>query len=198
MPEGCWRPSSPSLKLEVGRRRISAAIRERHANAQPCFIPLKMNGRDAGGITLSHACSRFEPMVRAARAKIGGTLRTPLSVAMMTDQSVPMMTTKSIAASVCPNQRIASGTQQTLGSVCKPSASTPSVSSQSLNRGGQQSERQASRDADHAASQSPSPNGFTGCHTATPRAIYPGSADERQMVGSHGRDQNVFRTEWRR
>src|SRR5262245_63630654 len=58
---------------------------------------------------------------------------TPLSVAMMTDQSVPMMTTKSIAASVCPNQRIASGSQQTLGSVCKPSASTPSVSSQSLN-----------------------------------------------------------------
>src|ERR1700751_6439041 len=43
-------------------------------------------------------------------------------------------TTKSIAVSVCPNQSSASGTQQTLGSVCKPSASTPSVSSQNLYR----------------------------------------------------------------
>ena len=59
-------------------------------------------------------------MVRAARAKIGGIVRAPLSVAMITDQSVPMTTTNSIALSVCPNQSSASGTQQTLGSVCKP------------------------------------------------------------------------------
>ena len=30
-----------------------------------------------------------------------------------------MMSTKSIAVSVCPNQSSASGTQQTLGNVCK-------------------------------------------------------------------------------
>jgi hypothetical protein len=49
------------------------------------------------------AGAAFEPIVRAARAKIGGTLRTPLSVTVITDQSVPMITTKRIAASVCPN-----------------------------------------------------------------------------------------------
>ena len=97
-------------------------------------MPLTMNGSEAGRITLNHVCRPFEPIVRAARAKIGGTLPTPLSVAMITDQSVPMTTTKSIAVSVCPNQSSASGTQQTLGSVCRPSASTPMVSSQNLNR----------------------------------------------------------------
>jgi hypothetical protein len=45
-----------------------------------------------------------------------------------------MMTTKSIAISVCPNQSSARGIQQTLGSVCKPSASNPIVSSQNLTR----------------------------------------------------------------
>src|SRR5229473_1636749 len=40
-----------------------------------------------------------------------------------------MITTNNIAPSVCPNHSNASGTQQTLGSVCKPSASTPIVSS---------------------------------------------------------------------
>ena len=39
-----------------------------------------------------------------------------------------MMTTNSIAFSVCPNHSSASGIQQTLGSVCSPSASTPMVS----------------------------------------------------------------------
>ncbi len=39
-----------------------------------------------------------------------------------------MITTKSIAASVCPNHNSASGIQQTLGSVCSPSASAPIVS----------------------------------------------------------------------
>src|SRR5256885_11554904 len=47
----------------------------------------------------------------------------------MTDQTVPMITTNNIAPSVCPNQSNASGTQQTLGKVCNPSASTPTVSS---------------------------------------------------------------------
>src|SRR5438477_12929344 len=48
---------------------------------------------------------------------------------MTTDQTVAMITTNNIAPSVCPNQSNASGTQQTLGRVCKPSASTPMVSS---------------------------------------------------------------------
>src|SRR3984893_10653034 len=56
-------------------------------------------------------------------------VRTPVSVAITTDQTVPMITTNNIAPSVCPNQSNASGTQQTLGNVCKPSASTPIVSS---------------------------------------------------------------------
>src|SRR6202045_3109020 len=56
-------------------------------------------------------------------------VRTPVSVAITTDQTVPMITTNNIAPSVCPNQSNASGTQQTLGNVCKPSASTPMVSS---------------------------------------------------------------------
>src|SRR4051794_21049233 len=72
-------------------------------------MPLTMKGREAGKMTLNHVCSPLEPMVRAARAKIGGTLRTPLSVAMITDQRVLMMTTKSIATSVCPNQSSARG-----------------------------------------------------------------------------------------
>src|SRR5205823_8911192 len=60
---------------------------------------------------------------------MGGIVRTPVSVAITTDQTVPMITTNNIAPSVCPNQSSASGTQQTLGSVCNPSASTPIVSS---------------------------------------------------------------------
>jgi hypothetical protein len=47
---------------------------------------------------------------------------------MTTEPTVPMITTKSIAASVCPNHKSASGIQQTLGSVCNPSASAPTVS----------------------------------------------------------------------
>ncbi len=47
----------------------------------------------------------------------------------MTDQVVPMTTTNSMAPSVWPNHSSASGTQQTLGRVCRPSASEPSVSS---------------------------------------------------------------------
>jgi hypothetical protein len=42
-----------------------------------------------------------------------------------------MMTTNNMAVSVWPNQMSASGTQQTLGSVWKPSASEPTVSSMS-------------------------------------------------------------------
>src|SRR5436305_12339085 len=56
-------------------------------------------------------------------------VRTPVSVAITTDQTVPMITTNNIAPSVWPNQSNASGTQQTLGSVCNPRASTPIVSS---------------------------------------------------------------------
>src|SRR5205814_9450452 len=60
---------------------------------------------------------------------MGGIVRTPVSVAITTDQTVPMITTNNIAPSVWPNHSSASGTQQTLGKVCKPSASTPIVSS---------------------------------------------------------------------
>src|SRR5205814_6639907 len=102
---------------------------DRQANAQPCFIPLIKYGSDAGKITCSHRWNGPEPIVRAARAKIGGMVRTPVSVAITTDQTVPMITTNNIAPSVWPNQSNASGTQQTLGSVCKPRASTPIVSS---------------------------------------------------------------------
>ena len=70
--------------------------------------------------------------VRAARAKMGGMLRTPVSVAMTTDQTVPMMTTNNIALSVWPNQSKARGIQQTLGKVWRPRAMTPMVSSTNL------------------------------------------------------------------
>ncbi|MCY1245743.1 hypothetical protein D9M72_589120 [compost metagenome] len=53
-------------------------------------------------------------------------------VAIITDHTVPMTTTKSIVLSVCPNQRTAKGTQHTLGKVCRPKASEPSVSSMIL------------------------------------------------------------------
>ena len=56
-------------------------------------------------------------------------VRAPVLVAMSTDQTVPMTTTNSIALSVWPNHSSASGTQQTLGSVCSPSAIDPIVSS---------------------------------------------------------------------
>src|SRR6266581_3942487 len=80
-------------------------------------------------MTCTHRCNGPEPIVRAARAKIGGIVRTPVSVAITTDHTVPMITTNNIAPSVWPNQSNASGTQQTLGNVCKPRASTPIVSS---------------------------------------------------------------------
>ena len=40
---------------------------ERQAKAQPCFMPLTMKGSEAGRMTFNQVCSRFEPMVRAAR-----------------------------------------------------------------------------------------------------------------------------------
>jgi len=58
----------------------------------------------------------------------------PLSVARRIDHTVPITVTNSIAPSVWPNQSSASGTQQTLGSVCMPRASTPIVSEQMRNR----------------------------------------------------------------
>src|SRR6266513_4830659 len=107
---------------------------ERQAKAQPCFIPLTRNGSEAGRITFVHLCRPVEPIVLAARAKIGGILRTPVSVAITTDQTVPITTTKSMALSVWPNQSNASGTQQTLGNVCKPSDKVPMVSCKILQR----------------------------------------------------------------
>src|SRR5689334_14492456 len=65
---------------------------------------------------------------------MGGTLRTPASVASRIDHTEPMMTMKNIAVSVWPNHSNASGAQQTLGRVCSPSASKPTVSSENLNR----------------------------------------------------------------
>src|SRR5205809_6044620 len=102
---------------------------ERQAKAQPCFIPLMRYGNEAGRITFVHLCNPVDPIVFAARAKIGGILRTPVSVAMTTDQTVPITTTNNMALSVWPNQSNANGTQYTLGSVWNPSASTPMVSS---------------------------------------------------------------------
>ena len=107
---------------------------DRPANAHPCFMPLTIKGSDAGSITKTSVYSGFAPIVRAAREKIGGTLRTPLSVAMTMDHSEPMMTTKSIVFSFCPTSGSASGTQQTLGKVWSPSARTPMVSPKILNR----------------------------------------------------------------
>src|SRR5258706_15548833 len=116
-------------------------------------MPLTMNGSDAGKMTLNQVCRPFEPIVRAARAIIGGTLRTPLSVAMITDQSVPMMTTKSIAVSVCPNpeerQRSPADARQRLQAKCKH----PDCVFTKLEPGRQQPQRQASRNADDVASQ---------------------------------------------
>src|SRR3954468_16283886 len=105
---------------------------ERQAKAQPCFIPLTKYGRDAGRMTLVHLWRPVDPMVLAARAKMGGMFRTPVSVAITTDQTVPITTTKSIALSVWPNQSKASGIQHTLGKVWRPSARTPIVSSTNL------------------------------------------------------------------
>lgn len=44
----------------------------------------------------------------------------PLAVARITDHSVPMITTNSMAPSVWPNHRVASGTQHTLGEGLEP------------------------------------------------------------------------------
>src|SRR5258706_14342558 len=108
-------------------------------------MPLTMNGSDAGKMTLNQVCRPFEPIVRAARGIIGGTLRTPLSVAMITDQSVPMMTTKSIAVSVCPNQSSASGTQQTLGQRLQAEREHTKCVFAKLEPGRQRPERQPNR-----------------------------------------------------
>lgn len=55
-----------------------AAMSERQAKAQPCFMPLTMNGNDAAKITFSQMWSRFDPMVSAARRKIEGRCARPL------------------------------------------------------------------------------------------------------------------------
>ena len=46
----------------------SAAISDRQAKAQPCFMPPTMKGRAAGSSTASQVWRPREPMVRAARA----------------------------------------------------------------------------------------------------------------------------------
>ena len=51
----------------------------------------------------------------------------PLAVARITDHSVPMITTNSMAPSVWPNHRVASGTQHTLGSAWNPRETRPRV-----------------------------------------------------------------------
>ena len=51
-------------------------------------------------MTFIQVWSPLEPMVRAARRYIGGMVRTPFSVAIMTDQRVPITTMKSMADSV--------------------------------------------------------------------------------------------------
>src|SRR2546423_15378831 len=98
---------------------------ERQAKAQPCFIPLTRNGSEAGRITFDHLCRPVEPIVLAARAKIGGILRTPVSVGITTDQTVPLTTTESMALSVWPNQNKARGNPHPLGKVWRPRARDP-------------------------------------------------------------------------
>jgi hypothetical protein len=49
--------------------------------------------------------------------------RIPSSVEMVTDMREPMTTTKMIAASVRPNHKMASGSQQMEGSACSPAMS---------------------------------------------------------------------------
>src|SRR6266403_5201013 len=116
-------------------------------------MPLTMNGSDAGRMTLNQVCRPLEPIVRAARAKIGGTLRTPLSVAMITDQSVPMMTTKSIAVSVCPNQSSAKRHPADARQRLQAEREHTKCIFAKLEPRRQQPERQAGRNADDVASQ---------------------------------------------
>ena len=61
-------------------------MKERQAKAQPCFMPLTRKGSEVGKMTLVHLCKPRDPMVRAARAKMGGMLRTSVSVLRMTRQ----------------------------------------------------------------------------------------------------------------
>ncbi len=60
------------------------------------------------------------PIVRAARSIDGGTCRTLFSVATATGSAAPSTTTSWIAHSLRPNQRIASGSQQMLGTELRP------------------------------------------------------------------------------
>jgi hypothetical protein len=55
-------------------------------------------------------------------------LRTPASVATVTDKSEPAMTTNKIADSDRPNHKSASGSQQIDGSACKPVTIVPTDS----------------------------------------------------------------------
>ena len=43
-------------------------MRDRQANAQPCFMPLTTKGSAAGNMTRSQVCRPREPIVRAALA----------------------------------------------------------------------------------------------------------------------------------
>ena len=55
-------------------------------------------------------------------------LRTPSSVACAIESTAPITTTNRIARSFSPNHRIASGSQQMLGRVCRPITNRPRVS----------------------------------------------------------------------
>jgi hypothetical protein len=114
--------------------KISAAMRERQANAQPCFIPLTINGNAASRITLNHICKRFEPIVSAARQKdrrdvshagIRGNDHRPQRAHNHDKQHGGFGLTE-------PKQR--ERTQQTLGSVCNPRAVVPIVSRNKFQR----------------------------------------------------------------
>ena len=49
----------------VGKGHANA--HQRHAKAHPCFIPPTIAGSDAGAMTFTHRCNRFDPIVLAAR-----------------------------------------------------------------------------------------------------------------------------------
>ena len=112
----------------------SAAIRLRHANAQPCFKPPTTDGSAAGITTCRKAPKPRAPSTRPARSRIGGTWSMPLMMPLAIDGAAPSTTTNVTVPGPSWNKMIASGTHATEGIVWRPVIIEPIAARSTLTR----------------------------------------------------------------
>ena len=112
-------------------------------------------------------------------------LRTPVSVAITTDQTVPMMTTNSIAAFGLPKPKQGERNPADARQRLKPQRQHADRVFHELEGGGEQPERKSDRDADEVTNEQP-PHGHDGGLKQSPVAA-PRPGDIRRRSCGDGK-----------